>query len=246
MLMANFWRIVDRVIKESDVVLEVLDARMIKETRNLEIEEKVKKLGKRLIYVINKCDLADQKALAGLKRELTPSVFVSARERLGTTMLRNRILQVGAKLRVVVGVVGYPNTGKSSVINALAGRSKARTSPQPGFTKGLQLIRADNRIQLIDTPGVIPYCEDDEEKHALIAAADASRVREPELVAMQLIERLDGRVEKHYGMEKADDAEEALEAIAMRLKRLKAGGKPDTEATARMIIRSWQKGEITA
>ena len=65
--MASFWNIVNKVIRESDILLEVLDARMVKETRNKEIEDKVKKSGKILIYVINKCDLVEKPTLERYK-----------------------------------------------------------------------------------------------------------------------------------------------------------------------------------
>ena len=55
-----------------------------------------------------------------------------------------------------VGVLGYPNTGKSSIINALKGRASAPTSPVSGYTKGMQWIRASKRMYLLDPPGVFP------------------------------------------------------------------------------------------
>ncbi|MBI5881377.1 GTPase, partial [archaeon] len=58
--MANYWKLVNDVIREADILLEILDGRSIDETRNIEIEDKVKKSGKVLIYVINKCDLVDK------------------------------------------------------------------------------------------------------------------------------------------------------------------------------------------
>src|SRR3989338_7985505 len=165
----TYWDIVNDVIRETDIVLEVLDARLVDETRNKEIEDKLKKLNKPLIYVINKCDLVDKQEAERQKKRLRPSVFISATNKLGTTMLLHEILRqarnVGARTdRILVGVLGYPNTGKSSVINALAGRASAKTSPLSGFTKAMQLIKLTKNIYLMDTPGVLPYKESDKIK----------------------------------------------------------------------------------
>lgn len=86
-------------------------------------------------------------------------MFVSSREHQGTKILRNSVKELLGGREGVVGVVGYPKTGKSSVINALKGRHATSTSSVPmstGFTKSLQLVRIDSRIYAIDSPGVIP------------------------------------------------------------------------------------------
>ncbi len=237
-----FWKIVNEVIKESDVVLEVLDARLISETRNKEIEEKIKNQNKKLIHVVNKIDLVDKNDI-NLK-DLTNPVFISSKERLGTTILKNKIMEIGKKDKIIVGVLGYPNTGKSSVINAIAGRKSARTSPSSGFTKGIQKIRAGERIFLLDTPGVLPFEEKDEVKHTLIGSKNVQDIKEPDLIAVELMKILKGRIEKHYGVEVSSDYEKTLEKIAEKMHKFKKGGVLDTDNTARMIIIDWQRGKI--
>jgi ribosome biogenesis GTPase A len=242
--MANYWRLVNRVIRGADILLEVLDARMIEESRNIEIEDKVKKSGKQLIYVINKCDLADKKELEQIKKTLRPSVFVSAKEHLGTSYLRAEILKNAPAGEFVVGVLGYPNTGKSSLINVLLGRSVAKTSPVSGYTHGLQTVRISQRMLVIDTPGVLPYKEQDEAKHAMIAAKTAGNLKDPEESAMKIIERFPEIIEKYYGIKHGDDSEETLGRIAIKMKRLRKGGLPDTNSAARMMLKDWQEGKM--
>ena len=243
--MPNFWRIINGVIEESDVVLEVIDSRNVEQTRNIEIEDKVKRQGKKLIYVFNKCDLVDIETLKPLKKALVPSVFVSAKDYEGTKLLRNTILKnSGSKSTIFVGVLGYPNTGKSSLINALAGRSSAKTSNESGYTKGLQYIRVSAKIKLIDTPGVIPYREKDENKHGSTSVIDYSKVKDPEDVALSILRENPGVIETYYDVEINEDADETLESISKKLSHLKKGGIPDTKRTARMILQDWQKGKI--
>ncbi|MBU1975013.1 MAG: 50S ribosome-binding GTPase [Nanoarchaeota archaeon] len=245
----NFWDIVNRVIHEADVILLLLDSRLIDETRNPEVESKVRAAKKPLIYVMTKCDLVDKRKLE--KVNLKPSVFISAKEYLGTTKLRERIIIEGKKVFktkhvLKVAVLGYPNVGKSSLINALKGKSSAPVSSISGFTKGLQKIKADNRIMFLDTPGVIPYMEKDSNKHALIGTVDFNRVKNPDLAIMDLMEKCPGVIESHYGVEVSDDFDHTIELIAKKFKLIKKGAEPDIERTSKMILKDWQTGKFSA
>ena len=165
----NFWRVVKKVIDESDILLLVMDSRMVAESRNHEIEVKVAAAHKPLIYVINKADLVEKESLEKWKKVLKPCVFISATMHLGGSYLREEIQKHAPSGEFKVGVLGYPNTGKSSIINALKGRSSASVSSQSGHTKGEQKLRAGGKIILLDTPGVIPFGEKDKLKHAMIS-----------------------------------------------------------------------------
>jgi len=213
--MVNYWKIVNRLIRESDILLEVLDARLVDETRNPELEKKIDLAGKKMIYVINKADLVEKSSLDRKKRRMKNCVFVSSVKHYGSKILRELILRLADKELVTVGVVGYPNTGKSSVINMLKGKSSAPVSSISGYTKGLQKVKATRRIMLIDSPGVIPFRRNDETKLALIGSLNAARLKNPDLDAMALIENLEGAVEKYYEVEPGEDSEESLERIAI-------------------------------
>jgi ribosome biogenesis GTPase A len=247
--MTAYWDFVKRVIRDADILLEVLDARFIEESRNREIEQKVKYAKKTLIYVFNKCDLvSDRNLLAKYKRELRPSVFVSSTEKQGTRMLKEAILKNAdsKKKTVFVGLLGYPNTGKSTLINALGGGGKASTSPSSGHTKGAQYIRINQRIKLIDTPGVFSYKEPDQDKHAVIGAIGTNKIKDQEYAFYHLHQKYKNDIISYYEIEDSDDPDEVLETIALNNNLLLKGGRPDTLRAARMVIGDWQRGKIHA
>ncbi|MBU2589459.1 MAG: 50S ribosome-binding GTPase [Nanoarchaeota archaeon] len=243
--MRSFWKIVNEVIKESDIILEILDSRFIEQTRNKEIEDKVRAENKQLIYVINKCDLVDKELLERKKKILKPSVFVSAMRHQGTSILLRTILQFvdKKKERVIIGVVGYPNTGKSSVINALKGRASASVSPIGGHTKGRQLVKITKQVYLMDTPGVYPYMEKDQTKHALISSVDFNKVKDPIGIVYKLYDAFREILEEHFKI-KTEDAEDFLEKVASKLNLLKKGNQPDIDRAARAVLKDWQHGKL--
>jgi ribosome biogenesis GTPase A len=237
--MPSFWRHVNTVLEEAEIIIEVLDARMIEETRNKEIERKIKQ---KILYVVTKCDLVDVRELKKRLQNLKPVVFISSKDRLGTTILKKKILEISRGKPVTVGVVGYPNVGKSSLINALASRKAARTSSESGFTKGMQKVKVDNKIMLLDTPGVFAAQEDKLQK-IKIGAIDYAKVKDPEIAALKLIEEYGDSIKSSLHI-KGEDAEEILEKIAFKHHKLEKGGKPNLESAARYLLKLWQTGKI--
>ncbi len=240
--MSHFGWIVHKVIEKSDIVLEILDARFIDETRNKKIENKAKIL----IHVINKCDYVDKRYLDQVKKELENCVFVSATKHLGITLLRQKIKMLANKNRIknpVVGVVGYPNVGKSSVINALKGKGSAKTSPEAGFTKGKQYLRIDDFL-MIDTPGIIAKEKNKEEELVLISAKNPHSIKDPDLAVIRLIKNHPGLIEKKYGVKIKKDKEATIEDIALKLNLKIKGNLPDILRASRKILQEWLDGKI--
>ena len=276
------------VIISSDIVLEVLDARFIKETRNFEMEEFARENGKILIYTLNKADLVDHKEIemSDLIDELNPYVFISCKRNQGRRELRTaikiqaknfkkvrkRIEQeefhdnqthleihkhgIGNKKffktgdEVHVGVIGYPNVGKSSLINMLTGRGAARTSPKAGFARGIQKIKLSDGIILLDTPGVMS----DEDaaasqisnlkKHAMIGVRTYDSTKNPEFVVAQIMKEYPGLFESHYGIDADGDSEILLEELGKKRKMLLKKGVVDTDRVSRIVLKDWQSGKI--
>ena len=256
MRMNNPWRIVDRVIYESDILLEVIDARMPNLTRNEKLENKIRQKRKFLILVINKSDLITRKMRMDFLRnfESRDVIFVSCKDRVGIPTLKGMIFDLAKRIRyrdyVRVGVIGYPNTGKSSVINALVGfKEVARTSPIAGFTTGIQWVRGKGKIMFLDTPGVIPSDEKDEAEQALMAIIDPNKLADPDMAAMRIIQLfLDynkSNLEKFYDVKiETGDTFEILLEIGKRKNFLRKGGKIDEVRTAMAVIRDWQRGKL--
>lgn len=248
----SYWKAVKKVIREADVLLLLLDARFIDETRNIEIENKVRATGKPLIYVIAKSDLAEKEKMEACKRMLRPSVFVSAKERTGRMRLKERIIIEAERAygdkeriqRIRVGVLGYPNVGKSSLINFMKGRHSARTSSLSGYTKSTQLVKTDRRLYFIDTPGVIPYREKDELKHTTTSVIDFMKVRNPDLMVAELMRKYPGKIEAHFNVPAGEDKQKTIGEIALKKGMLMKGGLPDIERICRSILRDFQSGKI--
>jgi len=154
----SFMKHVNYVLKTSDIILEIVNSQTPKLSRVPFVERYVKKTNKRLIIVINKADIVPEDILKDIKSQFElefPTVYVSAKTRKGSRTLRRVIKQYSPeKNKIYIGVVGYPNTGKSSIINMLVGRYRSRTSSYAGFTRGMQIIKLSNKYYIIDSPGI--------------------------------------------------------------------------------------------
>lgn len=243
---------VARMIRWSDLVVEVLDARDPLATRNTWIEDVAHSLDKQLILAINKADLVPLEVLKLWKKYFKgmglEAVFLSAKERLGTRKLIVAIRERAPKLPVRVAVVGYPNVGKSTIINYLKERSAASTSPVPGWTKVSQIYRAKEWLIVADTPGVLTRDTNDYALMVVRGFINPDGVDDPVKPALEFMKRamsiMPNIFKDAYGISEQDPLR-ILEELAKVRGRLMKGGLPNIQEAARIIIRDWNSGKLT-
>ena len=269
-----YWELIERIITESDVVLEILDARLVEMSRNEEIERLVEEIERPLIFVVNKSDLTTKESLerqVDKLREKGQVIFINAKDPKSVKILMHTIKKAfkkhgkreipirgkfdpkpkfrAAKADIVVSVLGYPNVGKSSIINAICHKKKSKVSKKAGTTHGVHWIRVNDEMKILDSPGVIPLLRDDEIRYGLIGARDSERLKEPELVAYAVIKLFlksnKKKFEEFYGIEIKDcDVYEIIELIGLKRGHLLSKGRVDENRTVNQIVRDWQHGNL--
>lgn len=151
------------------------------------------------------------------------------------------------KKNISVGFVGYPNVGKSSIINTLKGKKTCNVAPIPGETKIWQYVTLMRRVFLVDCPGVVyHYNENDAGDSVLKGVIRVEKIEDPDEYAHLVVGRVRRQyLDRMYGITTEwQQPEQFLEAMAHRFGKLKKGGDPDTEVVARMVLNHWQRGKI--
>ena len=259
-----------RLIKESlpfvDLVTEIVDARIPMSSSNPELAEMIG--NKPRVVLLNKCDVADEVTTAKwveyYKRNGMYAIPVDCRSGKGLNaylplvreILKDKIKRntekgmVGKPLRVMV--VGIPNTGKSSFINKMAGRNRAKVADKPGVTRSNSWFAVGSGIELLDTPGVLwPKFEDKSvgDKLAFIGSVK-DQVIDIESLAMRLINVLKNgyadRITERYKISGFEDKEdyEILEMIGRKRGMLISGGEIDYERVSVMLLDEYRGGKL--
>lgn len=260
-----------RLMKESlpliDAVCELVDARVPESSRNPDLDGIIG--SKPRIVLLNKCDLADERATARKIKELAErgvtALPVDCRSGKGLEkfepavreMLKDKIKanadkgMAGKPLRVMV--VGIPNTGKSSFINRMAGKYRAKVADKPGVTRGNQWFAIGSGIELLDTPGVLwPKFEDPQVglKLAFIGSIKETTLDIQELAVSLLSvmqKNYPDRLEQRYKVADVQDVQEPyelLEMIAAKRGMLLRKGEYDTERAAVMLLDEYRSGKL--
>jgi nuclear GTP-binding protein len=142
--------------------------------------------------------------------------------------------------------VGYPNTGKSSIINTLRKKQVCTTAPIPGETKIWQYITLTRRIYLIDCPGIVPPNPNDTDAQLLLrGVVRVEKIEEPSQYIHIMLERCQTRhIERTYGIKDWKSDDDFLEILARKGGRLLKGGDADSDAVARMVLSDFLRGKV--
>jgi len=255
----RIWSELYKVLDSSDVVVQVLDARDPDGTRCRRIEQELQQKDRRhkhMVFLLNKCDLVPTWVTRRWVRLLsatapTLAFHASITNPFGKGALIQLLRQFGVlhsdKKQISVGFVGYPNVGKSSVINTLRKKKVCKAAPIPGETKTWQYITLFKRIFLIDSPGVVYSTTHNSETDAVLkGVVRVENLETPEAYVPGLLERVKPDYVRHtYGVDDWDgNAQTFLEKYALKTGKLLRGGEADTYGTAKMVLRDWQRGRI--
>jgi ribosome biogenesis GTPase A len=264
--MAKARREVEENLKKVDVVIEILDARIPHSSHNPMMDEITRH--KPRVVVLNKVDMADPKAteawVSKFKSEGKYPVALDGRHNQiikkieplavkATAEIFERMEKKGIGRRAIRAmIIGIPNVGKSTVINNIARKKGAKTGNTPGVTKQQQWIKAGERMELLDTPGILwPKFEDETtgRKLALTGAIKDTVVPldEVAIYGMEFLMEHDlERFNRFYNIDVSpeDGIVEVFDAIG-RSRGLKAGGNEiNYEAVTNRLIYDIRNGKI--
>ncbi|MFC4805505.1 ribosome biogenesis GTPase YlqF [Filifactor villosus] len=248
-----------------DVIVEVIDSRIPKSSKNPDIAELSGH--KPTILLLNKEDLSDKEETKkwieyyknggmtvlpfngttgeGMK-ELVKAVEEAFRPKL------ERLQERGLKNRSIrLMIAGIPNSGKSTLINRLAGRKSTQTGDRPGVTKGKQWVKLKGDLEMLDTPGILWPRFDDQEVALMLAFTGAIKdeVLDVEEIAFALLDRLKKRypinLQERYGVEVDPDMETIvlMEEIAEKRGFILKGREIDYKRTADAILNDFREGK---
>lgn len=264
-------------LKLIDIVIELLDARIPISSQNPNIAEITK--NKKKVIVLNKCDLSDNKQnklwIEYFENKKIPAVLVDSNSGKGIEeCIREieKIMQVdldtqaqkgrtGRKIRAMI--LGIPNVGKSSFINRISKRTTAGVGNRPGVTKQKQWIRINEKIELLDTPGVLwPKFESDE---VALNLCFTGTIKEEILDKLEIAYHLTKFLLQNYReslynrykleekfiedtLAQAQSENNNIYEIMLEIGRkrgcIMSGGKVDEEKTARIILDEFKNGKL--
>ena len=257
----------ERKLKEQlslvDAVIEVLDARIPLSSRYDNITGLLNQ--KPRFLLVNKCDLVDKieldKFIEFLKQETQTSVITTTfknskdlniivKEAVKLSEPKIQAIMAKGLLRrpARIMVVGLPNVGKSSIINKLTRSSKTKTGAKAGVTRQQQWVRINPQLELLDTPGIIPMKQEDQQRATKLAFVNSvgDNAYSNDFVAKELLNILNEKqtkIFKNY-YEIDENTELNLENIALKRKWLIKNQEPDIERTAGYLLKDFREGKI--
>ena len=259
-------------LKLVDAVAEIIDARIPVSSRNPDLAKLVQ--NKPRVILLNKCDMANQTAtkmwIDYFKKQNLVAIPVDCKSGRGldkfapavNTVMSHKIARLKEKgmvnptIRIMI--VGIPNVGKSSFINKMVKKNRAKVEDRPGVTRGNQWYTIAKNLEMLDTPGVLWPKFDDKTvgEHLAFTGAVKDQILDIELLAVRLLDFIKelkpADFITSFKLENEDieniDSYELLKMIGKKRGMLVSGGEIDTERAAIMLLdefRSAKLGRIT-
>lgn len=259
-------------LKLVDAVAEIIDARIPVSSRNPDLAKLVQ--NKPRVILLNKCDMANQTAtkmwIDYFKKQNLVAIPVDCKSGRGldkfapavNTVMSHKIARLKEKgmvnptIRIMI--VGIPNVGKSSFINKMVKKNRAKVEDRPGVTRGNQWYTIAKNLEMLDTPGVLWPKFDDKTvgEHLAFTGAVKDQIHDIELLAVRLLDFIKelkpADFITRFKLENEDieniDSYELLKMIGKKRGMLVSGGEIDTERAAIMLLdefRSAKLGRIT-
>lgn len=256
-----------REIKEKidliDIVFEVVDARIPYSSKNKEIEEMTK--GKPRVIVMTKIDLCDSgKTNKWIKYYEDKDYIVIPIDLINNPNIKiifdkikplvdeinNKRKSKGLKERKArILIMGVPNVGKSTLINRLVGRKATNVGNRPGVTKNLEWIRINDKVELLDTPGILWPKLDEEEVAYNLASMTAIKeeVLDSEDIAIYIIKKLlsdyPDNIINRYSLTKIEDIVDILDEIGKKIGAFR-NSETDYDRVYKRVIKDLQDGYL--
>ena len=261
--MAKTKREIKEVLDLIDVVFEVIDARIPKSSKNVELDELVKQ--KPRIIVMTKKDLCDeevtnkwinyyeQKGYKVISLDLINnpnlSTLLNETNKISKEINEKRKEKGLKERRVRALIVGVPNVGKSTLINRLVGRKATNVGNKPGITKQLSWIRINNDIELLDTPGILWPRFDSEETALNLASMTAIKeeILNTEEVAIYIINRMlelyPNAIKNRYNITDTSDIVTILDQIGKKIGAIR-NGETDYDRVYLTVLKDLREGYL--
>ena len=254
----------ERQLKEKlnlcDVVIEVLDARIPFSSIYNNIESLLG--GKPRLVLLNKADLVDRQELKLFvdkikEKSKMPVMITDAKNSKDLQPIVKKVLELAEpRIQAIMAkgllrrparvmVVGMPNVGKSSVINKLTKSSKTKIGAKAGITRQQQWVRINKDIDLLDTPGIIPMRQDDQEAATKLAFVNSvsEHAYDNEIVAQKLLDILakkyDEQLKEYYNVDELN-----LEKIAFSRNWIISETRADIDRTSNSILKYFRDGKL--
>ena len=247
-----------------DVVVEVLDARIPRASAYKNVQNLIG--NKSRLILLNKADLSDEKynkiwAQTIEQETCAPVIITDLNNQKDINTIIDKIVEITNPIMLELlkkgllpraarsMVIGMPNVGKSSTINRLIRKGKAKTGAKAGVTRQQQWVRINRKVELLDTPGIIPTTQDDQKQAIKLACVNSigENAYENEFVASELLKLIEEAgysdiLKNYYKLEKETPA--TIENIALSRNWIAKGAQPDTVRTAQFILTNFREGKI--